>query len=107
MSAAQEELAEKLARQWGLELPEIISEQEILNRLTARISTLLQGNAETFFQLMYKLDIPEKKLNQVLHNEEAPSLIAKLIYDRQLQKIESRRQHKGETGTTDDPELQW
>lgn len=107
MSAAQEELAEKLARQWGLELPEIISEQEILNRLTARISTLLQGNAETFFQLMYKLDIPEKKLNQVLHNEEAPVLIAKLIYDRQLQKIESRRQHKGGTGTADDPELQW
>ncbi len=106
MATEQEELKEKLSQQWDMEIPATVSEAEILQQIAARISRLLQGNAETFFQLMYRLDIAEWKLTEALQYENAPDRVAQLVYDRQLQKIQSRRQSK-EQGNAADPDLGW
>ena len=85
------EAARNLASDWDLILPENISEEHILLMLELKISRLLQGSPEVFFGLMYRLDIPESKLQAAFTNSDnAVSMIAWLVYQRQLQKAESR-----------------
>lgn len=102
----QQELIQLLQTDWGLQLPDLVSEEEILLQLEKKVLQLADSNPEAFFQLMYRLDIPEQKVKAVLFEEDAASQIARLIYKRQLQKIEARklfRQHDEEI----DNELKW
>ena len=96
------ETAVALGRDWELSLPDTISEETILSLLAQRIVVLIERGADTFYQLMYRLDISEKKLNAVLGEDDVPAHIARLIYDRQLQKIKSRAEHKKADFATDD-----
>ena len=95
-----------LGRDWDLKLPDTLSEEAILKLLADRIVTVLERGPETFFQLMYRLDISEKKLNAILLEDDVAMKIARLIYDRQLQKIQSRLINKMKR-ESDDPELKW
>ena len=100
------ETATALREEWGIEVPQLISEAAILKMLADRVVVLIDQGSESFFQLMYRLDIPEKKLHGVLHEADFAEQIALLIYNRQLQKIESRSKYK--TPNTDtDPDLRW
>jgi len=101
------EIADILKRDWELSLPDIVSEEEILKRLAKRIEALVERGAENFFQLMYRLDISEKKLNEVIHGEDVANKIARLIYDRQLQKIKSRELFRNTKPAQDDADLSW
>lgn len=101
-----QEAAVALGQDWDLQLPDMLSEEAILKLLADRIVTILEHGPETFFQLMYRLDIPEKKLNAVLQDDDVAMKIARLIYDRQLQKIQSRLTNKVKR-ESDDPELKW
>lgn len=101
-----QETASALKEDWDLQLPDTLSEETILRLLAERIVVILERGAETFFQLMYRLDISEKKLNAVLQQDDVPMKIARLIYDRQLQKIKSRHENRMKT-SSDDPELKW
>ena len=106
MNAEQKEILNALSQDWGLQTADIISEAEIIEKLAARVVYFLEKGPETFFQLMYRLDISEKKLTSVLNSTEAAIEIARLIYDRQLQKIKSRHANK-QGGLPEDPELRW
>lgn len=94
-----------LQNDWELQLPDTFTEEMILKILAEKIVTILERGPETFFQLMYRLDISEKKLNAVLGDEDVPQKLARLIYDRELQKIRSRHEHKTKPGN--DPDLKW
>ena len=101
-----QEAALALKQDWDLQLPDMVSEEAILKLLADRIVTILERGPETFFQLMYRLDISEKKLNAVMLEDDVAAKIARLIYDRQMQKIQSRLANKGKR-ESDDPELKW
>jgi hypothetical protein len=101
----QEQLNEALQRELGLQLPAVITEDELLQMLADRLADLIARNPEDFFQLMYRLDIPETAMNKALSQNDIPGELAKLVYTRQLQKIESRAKYG--RAETDDPELQW
>ena len=101
-----QETAVALRDDWDLQLPDTLSEEAILQLLADRIVTIIERGSETFFQLMSRLDISEKKLNAVLQEEDVPMKIARLIYDRQLQKIVSRHENRMQQ-QNDDPELKW
>ena len=95
-----------LKSDWDLQIPETLSEEAILKLLADRVVLILERGPDTFYQLMYRLDISEKKLNAILGDEHVADKIARLIYDRQLQKIKSRMEHKSQNTDTD-PELKW
>lgn len=101
----QQQVNEVLHRELGLQLPDVISETELLQLLADRLATIIARSPEDFFQLMYRLDIPEAAMNKALTQKDIPAELAKLVYTRQLQKIESRAKF-GRT-KSDDPELQW
>lgn len=106
MADILQETAQALKTDWELQLPDTLSEEAILQLLADRIVTILERGSEAFFQLMYRLDISEKKLNAVLQGDEVPLKIARLIYDRQLQKIKSRHEHRMNRGN-DDEDMKW
>jgi len=99
------EIATALQKDWDLRLADV-SEEAILRQLADRVVLILERGPETFFQLMYRLDISEKKLNAVMQEDDVAMKIARLIYDRQLQKIQSRMTNR-KAAENDDPELKW
>lgn len=100
-----QETAIALQQDYGIQVPDEISEDTILKRLAERVAALVDKGAEAFFQMMYRLDISEKKLNEAIGTPDVAEKIARLIYDRQLQKIRSRAFFKGGGNIEDD--LKW
>ena len=90
---------------WGIELPAGITEAEILSALAARVTQLLAKDPERFYQIMYRLDIAEKKVVNAINAPDAAMNIAKLIFQRQWQKAASRAAHKPKPGNDED--LKW
>lgn len=95
-----------MQKDWNLQLADTLSEEEIINRLADKLVQYLEKGPDAFYQLMYRLDISEKKLKATFGDKDVAQKIARLIYERQLQKAESRQRHKTKI-QDDDPELKW
>ena len=100
------EMSAVLKEELGLELPETISEEEIVQHLAKKIATLLQSKQGSFFQIMYRLDVSEKTLSAVIDEPDAAYKIAWLVYNRQLEKYRSRQQHRS-AKKDPDKDLEW
>ena len=77
-------------------LPGTVNEmQDAENYLSEKMNELIKNNFNHLIQILYRLDVNETKLKQLLKenpNEDAGKIIAALIIERQLQKIKSRQQ---------------
>jgi len=105
MSTPEEEVREALAQSFGLLTPELISEEVILSALAFRLDHLIAGNPDQLFSMLYRLDISEQKIKEAMATDhDVTKKIAVLIYERQLEKIISRKNFN-----TDPPEedLAW
>lgn len=100
------ETALALQQEWGLSVSDDITEASLLDKLAERVMQLVNEGPDAFYRLMYRLDIPEKKLHGTAGHLDAAHRIARLIYDRQLQKIRSREYYK-RTGEIPDADLKW
>ena len=68
---------------------------ESREELIALINKLIKDDFNTLVQLLYCIDVDEKKIRTCLQhnkNQDAAPVLANLIIERQLEKIESRRQ---------------
>lgn len=83
-------------------------EIDLQTSLAAYINELIIHDFERLVQLLYRIDVSEQKLKQLLREKkgtDAGILIAQLIIQRQWEKIESRRNtQKGEEGRPEDRE---
>lgn len=95
----------ELETEYGISLHGLVSEQEIIDKLALQVGTIAEKGPDIFFQLMYRLDIPEKQLTIAMVDKEAALAIAKLMYNRQLQKVRSRAFYKRKDAG--DSELKW
>src|ERR1700759_2938466 len=76
------------AYDWGL------TANELEAQLAEKINALIQRDFGALVQLLYRIDVSEVRLRRMLNDEsgeDAGLLIARLIMERQWQKIESRR----------------
>ena len=80
-----------IIREWNLQVTELHSREDILAALAKRIGDMLAQDPMGFIQLMYRLDIPEAQLDAAMDSTDAASLIAQLVWDRQVQKSVLRR----------------
>lgn len=99
------ELTQEVANVFQLPVPTGLTYQQLLVLLSNHIDTLLKNDFSRLIQILYRLDVSEDKLRYLLqHNKDimASSIIAKLIVERQLQKIESRRHFKKDDDIADD-----
>lgn len=66
-------------------------------RLAAYVNRLITGDFNKLVYILYRLDISEKRLKQLLASQQqtdAGLVIANMIIERQLQKIQSRKQYR-------------
>ena len=93
-----------------MELAIALAEDESLERLrfilSAYINELIDKNFQQLVNVLYRLDVSENKLKTMLGDskEDAGLVIADLIIERQIQKIESRKQFQQNKGDIDENE---
>ena len=76
-----------------IDLKEGVSMGELKNIIADHVNLLISTNFNKLISLLYRLDINESKLKQLLADspgEDAGMIIAELIIERQLQKIKIR-----------------
>jgi hypothetical protein len=100
------EMAMALESEWQMQAPQMLNEEAIVTLLTEKILAIIQQGPDAFYRLMYRIDIPEKRLVKVLGNDDTARQIAQLVYNRQLEKITSRHQHRQPPGDID-PDMKW
>ena len=73
-------------------------EKALIEVLASRISELLDSNPDLLFSTLYRLDVSERKINEVLDDKafEAPLGLAHLIIDRQREKLLTRERFRNQ-----------
>ncbi|HSN09353.1 MAG TPA: hypothetical protein VLS85_09950 [Hanamia sp.] len=80
---------------------------EIREKLLVLINELINKDFHALIQLLYRIDVNEKKIRFYLNekpNEDAAGVLADLIIERQLQKIESRKKFSSGNNKDSDEE---
>jgi uncharacterized protein YwgA len=88
-----------------ISLPETITLEELKEKLAVQINHLINHDFEKLVFYLYRIDVNESKMKQLLdqtEGENAAALIADLIIERQLQKIESRKKLRRNENITDE-----
>jgi hypothetical protein len=88
------ELATVLRQQFEITVSENISFSELETKLAFAVNELLKTNFEKLLFVLYRVDVNEQKLKQTLANHkdtDAGLVIARLLIERQVQKITSRQ----------------
>ena len=78
----------------------IIKDKNLFEALSGYINQLINNDFEYLLSLLYRIDVDEKKMRALLHQQQdsnAADIIARLIIDRQLEKIKCREQFKPPT----------
>ncbi len=85
------------------------NKEELEQQLQAAINYFIIHDFEKLMQLLYTVDVDEKRLKFLLNGEpeqDAAKIIAELLMARQLQKVALRRQ-QSKNSTADDNEEKW
>jgi hypothetical protein len=88
-----------IARDLGLDLDphDNINYGALVDLVADRVIELLEGTPETLFSLLYRLDVSEKKVDQLIKypSGEATNVsIARLIIQRQKERILTKQKYK-------------
>ena len=106
MSPINTNLIPEINTSLDLLLAETLSYEEFHSKLSEEINHLINHDFEKLVFYLYRIDVNENKMRNVLEQREgenASGLIADLIIERQLQKIESRKKFKTD-GAIDEKE---
>jgi hypothetical protein len=91
----QKQLIENINNSFNLAIPEQAKMKELHNLLSGYINQLIEKDFQRLIQLLYRIDVNETKLRQILKenpDKDAAPIISDLIIERQTQKINSRKQ---------------
>lgn len=77
-----------------------MDEEALLDLFTTRVEELMRDNLDLLLSSLYRLDVLEYKIQRALHSSEVPAArgIAKLIIDRQKEKIATRKMYSSGSG---------
>jgi hypothetical protein len=79
--------------EWGLTVPQAITEKDLAAVLAQRINELIKNDMGRLISVLYRIDVDEKKIREMLRENkgtDAGLIIAYLVIDRQKQKIKTR-----------------
>jgi hypothetical protein len=80
-------------------------DNEFKEMLSAKIAELILTDFPALVQILYRIDISEKKLKEVTSGhsqDDTAKIIAALIIERQLQKMKSREQYRTNSSTSEE-----
>src|SRR5262245_53217142 len=98
--AAKQDLAE-ISQKWGLspnasQLPYDNLFEEIVRELARRVEVLMNRDPRKFNNELYRLDVSEMKIKEVLRTRKGDAVfegLARIILERELQKARTRREY--------------
>lgn len=108
MESYLQETARELAAEASLQLPGAVTREQLEILLAQQLERLISNNFQQFVFLLYKVDVSEKKVREVLDNDSSPEAfrkIAALLIERQLQKVQSKAMFN--KPAPDDGEEKW
>lgn len=86
---------------------QVDSLNEVRDKLILLINELINKDFQALVQLLYRVDVNENKIRLYLNqktNEDAASVLADLVIERQLEKIKSRETFKSTNKNKTDEE---
>jgi len=98
MTQTLTDLIPVLGQSFNLELPVNLPNDALKKILAEQINYLIQSDFQKLVNILYRVDINEAGLKKVLNENagtDAGEIIATLIIERQLQKLKSRQQFRG------------
>jgi hypothetical protein len=104
MNAYPEGIINILSSEFNLS-PAKLEPDELMIQLEQAIDKLLETDFPRLINILYRLDVDENKLKEELKNKpgvNASLLIAKLVVERQMKKLESRKQFESKDEIPDD-----
>ncbi|BAV07273.1 hypothetical protein SAMN05421788_102103 [Filimonas lacunae] len=105
MEIVPEELQQELEKITGEELLPGQTGQDLHERLIAYISSLIVNDQHKLIYLLYRIDLSEQKIKHLLQTHtDAGVLIADLIIERQVQKLQLRKQFRQDDSQIPDEE---
>lgn len=96
MNSTLSALNASLKETTGAFLPAPKDLQDLEQQLAHYINNLIQSDFNRLVQLLYRIDISEARIKQLLQlnpQEEAGKLIAQAMIERQLEKLKSRARY--------------
>jgi len=93
-------LIDKLSKDFSIEKETLPIQSDltlIRNHLIKRVTELIAGDYERFLNNLYRIDVSEKKVSEVLNSKDRtliPEKLADLIIDRQLLRIKTQLLYK-------------
>ena len=103
------ELIQLINKELQTEMAEKNSYQEVHTQLSDYINNLIKNDFDKLIAYLYRIDVNEQKLKTLLQQfplQDAGSIIASLIIERQEQKIKTRKQFS-QQDTDFDEEEKW
>ncbi len=100
-----EELHHALVQHWGI-WPvgrKRLQREALIEELSRRVDFLMKHDYERLCYCMYTIDVPEEKFTEAVRKpeEEQPArVIAELILEREVEKMETRRRYMRRETTT-------
>ncbi|MGK7390032.1 MAG: hypothetical protein ACNS60_06765 [Candidatus Cyclobacteriaceae bacterium M2_1C_046] len=86
-----------LKKDFDFEVQNFNSREEMKKQLSAFLNILLNKDFERLLQGLYRIDVSEQKVKEILHvgsPENIADNLAELILNRQLQKATTRMQYR-------------
>jgi galactose-1-phosphate uridylyltransferase len=86
------------------------SEEELFQMLSDRISWLIEHNMEYLLSLLYRNDVAESKIHFALspfEKDPANVALAKLVMERQKQRLATKQQYGKQDSGDVEEELRW
>lgn len=68
--------------------------EKLINWLTGEIRILIDRDFQKLMNILYRIDVNEEKTKMAFATNDPANEIAKLIIERELQKVESRKKYK-------------
>jgi hypothetical protein len=103
-----EQAIQRVEEQFGI-ITSRQSFEEKLQSLALKINDLLNNDFQKLISLLYRMDINESKLRRLLEenkNTDAGLIIAKMMIEREAQKIKSRKE-SSKKNNQDSSEEKW
>ncbi len=94
MSQVDSNIIVSLNNLLGVELKQSLSLDELLEQIAGHLNSLITTDFNKLISLLYRLDIDELRVRATLQNHpgtDAGKLLAALVMERQLRKLESRK----------------
>lgn len=82
----------------------------LFEKLSLRVNYLITQDFDKLLYWLYRMDIPETKLRNILDAQSgsnAGDIIARMIVDRHIEKIISRKKYKMKPGADEDGLEKW